>query len=722
MKKSALKIMLIGCGKIAMAAHLPILNQLRQEGLLEIIGVCDIDQNKAKLAAEKFGIPNSGTDWDELSNNIKPEAVSICLPPGPNAETATQALGLGLHIMCEKPPGRNQAQAERMTAAALARPDLVTMIAFNRRFAPLYTRAIENSRQLGRPHAFYGRFTRPSLGASPSNTAKDWITSDGSHVLDLAVATMGFPHSLAVGRRCAGSGPDNVWTVQLFSEQGTAVLLFDFTAGRRIERFEWSGPGFDVLLELPERGEWSRRGQSEQQWSALDLTHSTDFFVNYGFLDEYRHFIHAINGNEPRPQADFAYGWEFMKLVQTILDCPSGEMRPVPSPVSREGDVLPKEAESPKTAIGVAPKRPVVYILQSPAAQSKFFSVEHLSKISESCDLRLRRDDNWRPALADSDVLITGWGGVPLSPEDISTANGLKLVIAIGASVKAMSPEALFERNITLCNTADAIAQSVAEHCLLLTLAGLRRLTEVDRQVHQGGWPPLFTSGFSKKSLINWAQKNPLMNFLKPVLKPVALAMKLGPDGTGKDGGWNDLQGQVVGLIGWGHIARHFCRLLQPFNCTLMVHSNHVSEADSEAFRLHKASLGEIMGASRVISLHKGLTDQSRAMIGAQELALMQPGAVLVNTARGPLIDEVALIAHLREGRIVAALDVFHQEPLPKKHPLRRLTNVILTPHNAGTTIECNQRVGNQALTLLADFIQGRPVQGIDYDHLANMT
>ncbi len=714
--------MLIGCGKIAMAAHLPILSQLRQEGLLEIIGVCDLDQKKAKLAAETFAIPNFGTDWQELLHKIRPEAVSICLPPGPNAETATQALGLGLHVMCEKPPGRNPAQAERMADAALARPDLVTMIAFNRRFAPLYTRAIENSLPLGEPHAFYGRFTRPSLGDSPSTTAVDWITSDGSHALDLAVATMGFPHSVAVGRRCVGAGPDNVWTVQLFSEQGNAVLIFDFTAGRRIERFEWSGPGFDVLLELPQRGEWSQRGQSEQLWSAADLTHSSDFFVNYGFLDEYRRFIQVINGKEPRPQADFTYGWEFMKLVQTILNCPSGELRPVPLPIAREGELLLKTAESSEIAKGGVPKRPVVYILQSPDAQSKYFSVEYLSKVSESCDVRLRQDDNWRLAIADADVLITGWGGVPLSPEDIATANELKLVIVIGASVKAMSPEALFARNITICNTADAIAQSVAEHCLLLTLAGLRRLTEVDRQMHRGGWPPLFAGGFSKQSLINWAQKNSLMNSLKPMLKPVALAMKLGRDGAGKAAGWNDLQGQVVGLIGWGHIARHFCRLLQPFDCTLLVHSNHVNETDVATFRLHKASLGEIMGASRVISLHKGLTDQSHAMIGAQELALMQPGAVLVNTARGPLVDEAALIAKLREGRIVAALDVFHQEPLPKKHPFRRLNNVILTPHNAGSTPQCNQRVGDQALEILSNFLEGRPLRRIEYGHLANMT
>lgn len=723
MINSPLKILFIGCGQIGMAAHLPILARLREKGILEIVGVCDTDQDKARMGAEKFEIPVFGGDWQKLVEKTQPDAVSVCLPPGPNAEVSIKTIEMGLHVICEKPPGRNASQAKRMAAAALAHPDLVTMIAFNRRFAPLYAKTLEYSHRLSPPHTFYGRFTRPALGDRPSNTMEDWITSDGSHALDLAVATMGYPHRLAVGRRTAGLGPDNVWTVQLFSDQGSTVLLLDFAAGRRVERFEWSGPGFDVLLELPERGQWSQRGQAVQEWSAAELTGSSDFFVNYGFIDEYLCFAKAIAGQGPRSLADFVYGADFMTLVKSILDCPSGEMREVSSIAVLKADEEPLMAEwkRPANLQGVAPERPVVYIMQTPPAQNKFFSLEQLSSLAEICDLRLRKDDEWRSGLEGAHALVTGWGGVPLTSEDLSRADDLKLVVAIGASVKVFSPDYLLSRNVALCNTADAIAQSVAEHCLLLALAGLRRLAEVDLQMHRGGWPPSHSGEFSLKSLVHWAQNNRVIRSLKPVLKPLAGPIK---SRLGKNGGfaWSDLQGQVVGLVGWGYIAKHFCKLLQPFNCQFLVDSEHISTDDLNTFGLHKASLGEIFGSARVVSLHKGLTEQSRGLIGAQELALLKPGSVLINTARGPLIDEKALIARLQQGQIVAALDVFDQEPLPKKHALRKLNNVILTPHNASSTNECYRRVGEQALDIVLKWLEDRPLDVIGLSKLSNMS
>lgn len=723
MKDSPLKFVLIGCGKIGMAAHLPNLIRLQERGLAEIAGVCDADQNKARLAAEKFKVPVFETDWQKVVKETQPDAISVCLPPGPNAEVSVQAVEMGLHVICEKPPGRTAAQAKRMAEAASGHPELVTMIAFNRRFAPLYLRTVEYSLRLGQPHAFHGRFTRPALGDTPSNTVVDWITSDASHALDLAVATMGYPCRLAVGRRTAGLGPDNVWTVQLFSDQGSAILLFDFAAGRRVERFEWSGCGYDVLLELPERGQWSQRGEDVVEWPSSELTGSSDFFVNYGFLDEYLHFIKAITGQGPRPLADFVYGADFMALVKAILDCPSGEMREVSPAAVLKADEGPQPAawKMPTDLQGVAPERPVVYILQTPEARNRYFSLEQISSLAEICELRFRQDDDWQQGLKGAHALVTGWGGVPLTPEDLSRADDLKLVVAIGASVKVFSPDYLLSRNVALCNTADAIAQSVAEHCLLLALAGLRRLTEVDLQMHRGGWPPSHSGEFSLKSLVHWAQNNRVIRCLKPVLKPLAGPIK---SRLGKNGGfaWSDLQGKVVGLIGWGYIAKHFCKLLQPFNCQFLVDSEHISTDDLNTFGLHKASLGEIFGSARVVSLHKGLTEQSRGLIGAQELALLKPGSVLINTARGPLIDEKALIARLQQGQIVAALDVFDQEPLPKKHALRKLNNVILTPHNASSTNECYRRVGEQALDIVLKWLEDRPLDAIGLSKLANMS
>ena len=290
------RILLVGCGQIALLAHLPALAQLRQEGQVELVGVCDGDGARASDAASRFGVARSGTVWSEMARETSADAVALCLPPGPNAEVSVAALEQGLHVLCEKPPGRDAAQAARMAAAAAARADRVTMIAFNRRHAPLYSKALERSRALGDPTAFFGKFTRAGLGERPSNTMDDWITSDGSHALDLAIATVGWPRRVSVSRAGRGGGPDNVWTLHLLGEGRSAVLLFGFASGGRVERFEWTGAGYDVSLELPDSARWSAQGGGEEAWGAKDLTGSGEYFVNYGFLDEYRAFVRAIGG------------------------------------------------------------------------------------------------------------------------------------------------------------------------------------------------------------------------------------------------------------------------------------------------------------------------------------------------------------------------------------------------------------------------------------------
>jgi phosphoglycerate dehydrogenase-like enzyme/predicted dehydrogenase len=717
--------MLVGCGKIAQGVHLPALNSLKQQGLVDIVGLCDLDLNRVKALAEKYAIPQVGVRFEQVASASQPDAVSICLPPGPNVDLAVPALEQGLHAMCEKPPARNARQAARLAAAAASRPDLVTMIAFNRRFAPLYRKAWEQSQVLGPPHLFTGKFTRPGLGDSPSDGVSDWLTSDGSHALDLALATMGFPHTVTFDRRLAGLGPHNVWNIQLATPQGAATIMLDFGAGRRVERFEWSGPGYDVMLELPERAEWAVRGEAPESWRAAEISGQEDFFTNYGFLGEYEAFIRAIQGEGPRPGADFNYGHAFMRLVEAILAGSPGEPIQLPAYPEPPPAISTGPGQSPELA-PAAPERPLVYILQPAQTHAKYFAMEQMAQLAEVCDITTRTEENWPDSLAQAHAVITGWDGLPLTPELLDKAKNLRLVVVMGASVKAYSPEILMQRQILLGNTADAIARSVAEHCLLLTLAGLRHLGHIDRQMHQGAWPPSHTKGFSVDAMVAWAKSNPVCRAFKPVLKPLGKAIwpqagKKKPAGAG-GAAWNDLQGQTVGLVGWGHIAAHFCTLLEPFSCNILVNSDHLPPAAVARHRLTKASLGEVLGAAKVVSLHKGLTDKTVGMMGAQELALLQPGSVLVNTARGALINEEALVKRLRQKDLVAALDVFCQEPLPAKHPLRTLPNVILTPHNASTTRECFQRVGQQALIMIMDWLKGSQVATLAMDRLATMT
>jgi len=594
-RAAPLRYALVGCGRIATAAHLPVLTSLQKQGLVELVGVCDWNVERVTRAARPLNIP-AFERWEEMLERTQAAAMSVCLPPGANVAVSAAALEGGVHVLCEKPPGRDLADAERMAAAAAARPDRIGMIAFNRRHAPLYRAAMERSLVLGKPHAFFGRFSRASLGAPPSDTATDWVTSDGSHALDLAVATLGFPSAASVGRRCVGAGPDNSWTIHLHCENGSALLWLTFTAGRRLERFEWTGPGYDARVELPDAAEWCQQGSPIERWAASAMTHSVEAFVNYGFLNEYKAFLDAVRGDGPRPATDFAYAVDFMRLVRTILECPSGETRAIPErprPIAQAGNV--------QSIAPVKRMRPVVRLMQNPAVHERFFAMDDFSRLSRVCDMRI--DTSTRNSLDGVEAIVTGWSSTFPTLAQLDTARTLKLVIVMGASVRGIHPERLLERGVTICNTADAIAASVAEHCLLLALAGLRRLTDVDRQMHGGEWPPQ-SSRLSGRALIDRARRSaagPLVDALRPLGSKLrgrfGLAASTRP--------WHDLRGQTVGLVGWGHVARHVARLLEPFECHILVASSVISEHDASQYGVKPASLAEVLGASTVVSIHK---------------------------------------------------------------------------------------------------------------------
>ena len=149
-----------------------------------------------------------------------------------------------------------------------------------------------------------------------------------------------------------------------------------------------------------------------------------------------------------------------------------------------------------------------------------------------------------------------------------------------------------------------------------------------------------------------------------------------------------ELQGRCLGIVGLGNSGRELARLVAPFAMRVLAHSSHIDPAEAAALGVPLVSLEELLREADFVSLHARLSDETRRMIGAKQLALMKPTAYFINVARGELVDQGALVGALAERRIAgAALDVFEVEPLPADDPLTRLDNVILTPHwNASTT------------------------------------
>lgn len=242
----------------------------------------------------------------------------------------------------------------------------------------------------------------------------------------------------------------------------------------------------------------------------------------------------------------------------------------------------------------------------------------------------------------------------PLSGADLRQASKLRLVHKLGAGVNTVDVEAATQHGIAVANMPGANAPSVAEGAVMLMLAALRRLAALDRLTRDGrGWPS------------------------DPQLGETV----------------RDIGGCTVGLVGYGNIAKHVERMVAAMGATVL----HTSTRDDRLPGWR--SLAELLAASDVVSLHLPLTEATEQLVGRVELAAMKPDAVLVNTSRGGVVDEAALVDALRGGRLAAAgLDVFAVEPVTPDNPLLSLDNVALTPHVSWYTADTMRRYLEQAV------------------------
>lgn len=250
-------------------------------------------------------------------------------------------------------------------------------------------------------------------------------------------------------------------------------------------------------------------------------------------------------------------------------------------------------------------------------------------------------DEERRERIATCEVVIVAAN--PLRKPLIDAARRLELVHHQGVGWQDTTDHAeLKARGIPLALTPEGTTVGVAEHTVLLMLSILKLLPFADAELRQGRFH---------------------VNALRP--------------------GSRELAGMTVGYVGMGRIARAVATRLRAFGTRGVFFDPDVAAFED----LERKSLDAVLAGSDVLSLHLPLTRETRHLIGAAELARMKPGAYLVNTARGGLVDESALIAALESGRLAgAALDVFETEPLPAGHPLTKLRNVVLTPHiSAGT-------------------------------------
>ena len=257
----------------------------------------------------------------------------------------------------------------------------------------------------------------------------------------------------------------------------------------------------------------------------------------------------------------------------------------------------------------------------------------------------------------------------PLSGSDLERAPRLKLVHKLGAGVNTIDVDTATRLGIAVANMPGANAPSVAEGTVLLMLAALRRLPVLDRATRDGsGWPSDPTLGETVR----------------------------------------DIGSCTVGLVGYGNVAKRVEAIVAAMGANVV----HTSTGDDGHHGWR--TLPDLLAESDIVSLHLPLTDQTSGLLDAAALAGMKPDAVLVNTSRGPIIDEDALVDALRGGRLAAAgLDVFAVEPIPADNPLLSLDNVVLTPHVTWYTADTMRRYLAEAVENCRRLHDGRELANV---------
>lgn len=273
-------------------------------------------------------------------------------------------------------------------------------------------------------------------------------------------------------------------------------------------------------------------------------------------------------------------------------------------------------------------------------------------------------------AVSDANVIIGDYTfNVAMDADVMRSARKCVLIQQPSTGYQHIDVDAAAARGIPVANVAGANAIAVAEHTIMAMLACLKKLLMQHEKTMAG----------------QWAQDEMATH------------------------GVFELYGKTLGIIGMGRIGREVAARARAFGPTMIYYDpNRLSAQDEAALGVGYSGLDDLVAASDVITIHTPLTDETRNMIGSERIAMMKPTAIIVNVARGEVMDEGALAAALTEGRIGgAAIDVFTEEPLRGDNPLLRAPNVILTPHTAGATNESRLRIIGVALGNVAKVLSG---------------
>ena len=281
-------------------------------------------------------------------------------------------------------------------------------------------------------------------------------------------------------------------------------------------------------------------------------------------------------------------------------------------------------------------------------------------------------------AAQDADVVTYMGLYTPFTAHVLENLPRCCMVMRYGIGIETVDLDAATRLGIVVCNAAEFCVPEVADHTVALILGLARRIAYLDRHVRAGEWAEVL----------------------------------------GATGKLRRMSTQTVGLVGFGRIARTVASYLRPMVGKLLAYDPYVAPSAGAELGVELVTLEDLLARSDYVSVHTPLLANTRGLIGADQLARMQPTAYLVNTSRGPVVDEAALVAALQAKQIAgAALDVFQAEPLADDSPLRQMDNVVLTPHTAANSSEAIEDLIQTVMQSVLDMLAGRRPP-----HVANPT
>ena len=281
-------------------------------------------------------------------------------------------------------------------------------------------------------------------------------------------------------------------------------------------------------------------------------------------------------------------------------------------------------------------------------------------------------EDDAAAKLADFEIVLSMRERTPLPASLINRLPKLRMLGITGSRNLSLDIAACTARGVLVCNTVDTTARaSTAELALGLLLAAARSIAPADANIRAGR----FQEGL-----------------------PVGIS----------------LAGKTIGIVGLGKLGLHMANYGRALNMHVLAWSENLTPERAQAAGATLVSKETLFSTSDAISIHLVLSPRSRGLIGAADIARMKPGAILINTSRGPIVDEAALLDAVQSRRIIAALDVFDREPLPANHPLRKAPNTVLTPHLGYAVQETWTEFYQQSKENALAFLNGNPVRVIN--------